>query len=178
MKIDLYEKKKIVYKLLNNARVPQDAMDEMFQEFALYFYTNYNYDSDYKESSYIYLTFSNFLAANAIKYKTKDSLMRQASRIDEKREDWLDWMQSERDDSVESSQEISLYCEELMSKFKPVKQEYILERAGGRSFDNEVMEEGVIRRISREDGVSRQAVEGRIDRDVKKVLKSLKEQGK
>ena len=46
----------------------------------------------------------------------------------------------------------------------------------GKFYDTEE-DEGVIRRYARETGVSRQAVEQRIKRDIKKVLKSLGEEG-
>ena len=174
--IDLYEKRLVVYKLINKAKIPVDIKDEVFQEFAVYFYSNYNYDSTYKESSYIYLLFSNFLAAKAIDFKNKDSLMRKASRIDGKRLDWLDWVQEQNDEGNPTTHpEMEAYVGELMPRFTLLTQEYLLEKMDGKLYDND-KDEGVIRRYARETGVSRQAVEQRIKRDIKKVLTKL--QGK
>ena len=176
MRIDLDEERGLVYKLLHGAGIPTPIKDDMFQEFAVYFYSNYKYDDTYKKSTYIHLLFGNWLSYSAARYRTKNAVMEKAERIEDKRADWLDWMQSENDEGNPVTQpELTLYCEELMVMFKPLTQEYIVERMEKKLYDND-KEEGVIRRIARQDGVSRQAIEQRIKSDMKKVLKNLKQQ--
>ena len=174
MKIDLHEESALVHRLLYKAGIPTNLREEKFQEFALHFYTYYNYNEDYKKSTYITLVFSNWLSHSALQFNTKNKVLDQlSSRIEDKRGDYLDWMQTEMElYSNVTEQETFLYCEEMMSKFKPLTQEYILEKAGGRVY-SEKDGESVIHKASREEGVSRQAIEQRIRKDIDKVLKNL-----
>lgn len=161
-RLDLYEMKDLVYKAMHNRKIPLQVMEETFQEFAVYFYSYYKYDDAYKPSSYIYLMFSNFLSVQAKKYKTKNLVMESlVVSMDDKREDWRDWIQLQNEDFAEMpTPDLEVYCDELMSKFKPLTKEYILDR-------------GVCQRRAKEEGVTRQAIENRVKHDMEKVLKTL-----
>jgi len=174
--IDLHEKQKLVYRLLHKAKIPDDLMAEKFQDFAAYFYSNYKYDDAYAESTYIHLLFGNWLSLCALKYKTKDKVALQLSinlgSYNDRNKDWLDWLQMERENYLYTTQqEISIYCQEVFSMFQPLTQEYILEKAGKHKLTKD--EDSIIKKVSREEGITRQGVELRIKKDLNKVLKNL-----
>jgi hypothetical protein len=54
---------------------------------------------------------------------------------------------------------------------QPLTQEYVLEKAGKHRLTKD--EDSIIKRVSREEGISRQGVELRIKKDLNKVLKNL-----
>jgi hypothetical protein len=171
--IDLHKNKKVVYDLLNKANIPSKLIDEKFQDFAVYFYSNYKYDGVYAVTTYIHLLFRNWLALCAIKYKTKDKVPEQLSiSYDERKEDWLDWVQRNMEDFKPTTQsEVSIYCQEVFNMLQPLTQEYVLEKAGKHRLTKD--EDSIIKRVSREEGISRQGVELRIKKDLNKVLKNL-----
>jgi len=153
--------------------MPYPLREEKFQDFAAYFYENYKYDDTYTESTYIGLLFGNWLTLCAIEYKKKYKILNHlTTNTDDKRADYLDWVQSDAQDYKDATQqEISVYCEEVLSKFKPLTQEYLLEKAGGGRLNGS--DGRLARAVAKEQGVTRQAVEQRIQKDLKKVLKDL-----
>jgi hypothetical protein len=171
--IDLHKERKFVYKLLDRAKMPYPLREEKFQDFAAYFYENYKYDDTYTESTYIGLLFMNWLTLCAIEYKKKYKILNPlTTNTDDKRADYLDWVQSDAQDYKDATQqEISVYCEEVFSKFKPLTQEYLLEKAGGGSLNGS--DGRLARGVAKDEGVTRQAIEQRIQKDLKKVLENL-----
>jgi len=171
--IDLHEERKLVYSLLYRAKIPHLIREEKFQEFAVYFYENYNYDDTYTKSTYIGLLFRNWLALCAIEYKKKYKILNHlTTNTDDKRADYLDWVQSDTQDYNDATeQELFVYCSELFSKFKPLTQQYLLQKAGGGRLNGS--DDRLARGVAKEDGVTRQAVEQRIQKNLKKVLKDL-----
>ena len=160
--IDLEKERKLVYSLLHKYGIPLGVQDERFQDFAVFFYHGYKYDGKYKKSTYINIKFMNWLSYCAKQHKTKNHVMDSlTTSYDAKREDWRDWMQMQCERHLDVPQpDLSAYCEEIMSKFKPLTQEYILDNS-------------VCARVAKEEGVSRQAVKHRIVRDMNNVLSKL-----
>ena len=162
--IDLDKERKLVHKLLHKYGIPLEEHEDKFQDFAVFFYHGYNYDDTYKKSTYINIKFMNWLSQCAKQHRTKNHVMDTlSSSYDAKREDWREWMQMQNDDYTDVPQpDLSAYCDEIMSKFKPLTQEYILDNS-------------VCARVAKEEGVSRQAVKHRIVRDMANVLKTLED---
>jgi len=175
--IDLYDNKKLVFSLMFKAGIPNSLSEEVFQDFAVYFYTYYYYEDVVQPSTYIHMVFGNYLSERADRHKTKDAILNKATEINSKREDWLDWIQSEGElGNTAPELEMITFCEEVFSKFKPLTQGFILEKAGGESGGGRGgWGNGYIRKASGEQGVSRQAIEKRIKNDIKKVMDSLGE---
>ncbi len=169
--IDLDKERKWVYKLLNAANMPSELIEDKFQEFAVYFYSGYNYKPEYKVSTYISIRFRNWLSQCAKTYSHKGrSSERDIESLDSKRTDYLDWVQSQHINEELSEQEIYLECERLFSQFTPLTQGFLMEKAGSAS--GAVY--GYLKEAAKEEGVSRQAIEQRVARDMKKVLGGLK----
>ncbi len=70
--INLEEHRKYVFSLIKRAGVPLEVMDDVYQDFCVYYYSqNTEYDTNYAITTWIHLLFRSFLSHRAARYNMK-----------------------------------------------------------------------------------------------------------
>lgn len=171
MSIDITEHEGFIFNQMRKFKIPLEERDENFQDFAVYFY---QYDrsqaNGVKETTVIGRVFHQFLTEQARKYNARKRVPDTAyENIQRHNEDWLDFNIG----PVIDSHEDFVICEEMFRKMSGDLQDYILYLAQGhqqkgKGFPNTV-EDSPAHVIAERDGVSRQAVEKRLKRELNKL---------
>lgn len=168
--IDLTQHEGFIYSLMRKHKIPHEEHEERFQDFAAHFYAYYKESNNYKPTTIIGRMFHQFLTEQARHYKTEKYFPEKAyEHIQKHNSDWLDFQIG----PLEDSQEDFVICEELFSKMSSDLQDYVLFIAQGpqglgkhRKNSNSG---NPVYIISERDGVTRQAVEKRLKRELNKL---------
>lgn len=162
MKINTEDHRGWIYTLLNRAKFPLRETEDGYQDFVVYYYSYCDelYDGSSTPTTWLRTCFHSFLTRRSERFKSKG---RDACILEGDSYDSNFW------ERVLGEQEIqyenSVLWQEYMKDASEDLQEYLLELAGGDRGRGEA-----INKFAERDGVTRQAIELRIKRELNKLL--------
>lgn len=162
MNINIEDHRMWIYTLLNKAKFPLRETEDGYQDFVVHYYSYCDelYDKSSSEAHWLAICFRGFLAEKARRFKSKG---RDARILEGDSYDSNFWERTLGEQEIKY--ENSVLWQEYMKDASEDLQEYLLELAGGDRGQGEA-----IKKFAERDGVTRQAIELRIKRELRKLL--------
>lgn len=157
--INLEEHKKYIYKLMKNKGVPLGERDDMYQGFCVFYYTSTTEKDDaYSMGHWLRMRFHNYLSDLGLKYKAykRDAVEVDIDSLQENTEVYYQSMKYTPD------MESVIDTERLYKKL-PLMFKYLWEGSLSPAM------------IAQSEGVSRQAIEQRIRKEMKRATRTYQE---
>lgn len=170
MKFNIEEHEKFIYLLMKDVNIPSEEKIEYYHDFVVYFLERAQkdyFDWSYAPTTIIRVAFRSFLGHQKRIYN-RGEIHRNTEKIEDKDAGFLDRLQDEIDNtSTYTQEEANIFLQELLEPLSDETKDYLLTLAG----TGVQKAAGWSQERAKETGVTRQAVESRVKRELAKIRK-------